>query len=60
MDEDTKELLVEIGRVVEAAGRMLRRERPLTLEDLKLLSQTLTASAGAIDHLRGTIALHHV
>jgi hypothetical protein len=42
MNEEWTELMHEVGRVVEASGRMLQRKPPFTKQDLTDLHDTLT------------------
>ena len=50
--DDLKELLYDIGEVVEASGRMLQRKPPLTHEDLTRLHNTLTSAAEVVQTAR--------
>jgi hypothetical protein len=51
MDE-LKTLRQDIGGVAEAAGRMLKREKPLTHSDLTDLRDTLNHCADALQTVR--------
>lgn len=55
MDEEWQELMQEVGGVVEASGRMLKRKPPFSKEDLTDLSNTLSMSAKTIKIIQDNI-----
>jgi hypothetical protein len=56
MDQDSKELIQEVGKVVEDAGRMLKRKPSLSLQDLTDIRKTLTKCAKTIEIVQATEA----
>lgn len=52
MEADVKELLADLGKLTEAAGRMLQRRPELTLDDLTRLQSTLKFASSAIKHIK--------
>lgn len=52
MDPHWKELIAELGEVVEAAGRNLKRKPPHTKQDLTDLRDTLNLAASTIQMAR--------
>jgi antitoxin component HigA of HigAB toxin-antitoxin module len=49
MDQETRELVRQVGRNTEAAGRMLQRKRELTLDDLMHLRETFRLADQTLD-----------
>jgi cytochrome c556 len=52
MAYDWKQLRKDVGKNVEDTGRMLRREKPFTKEDLTDLRDTLNLAAESIQTIR--------
>lgn len=55
MDEQWKELTIEVGKVVEASGRMLQRKPALTKQDLTDLSESLRDCSEVVQRVRDNI-----
>lgn len=55
MDNEWKELTQEVGKVVEASGRMLQRKPALTKQDLTDLRDTLNHCAEVVQTVRDNI-----
>lgn len=52
MDAEWTELMHELGKVVEASGRMLQRKPAFTKEDLTDLRNTLNHAAETVQTIR--------
>ena len=52
MDPDWQLLMLEIGKVVEASGRMLQRNPAFTKQDLTELRDTLNHAAEVVQIVR--------